>query len=111
MKKSLAGGVLPADSQKWPGMFLTTDDIITLHDRIIRESGGVSGMNPKLKKECQPGRPHAVFGRVASLLDVRDQAREYARAIRENRPFFDGNKRTAEAASALFRTWNGGAHA
>ena len=97
-------------SRQWPVMFLTSDDIIALHDRVIRESGGVSGMDSKLRKECRPGRPHAVFGRVASLLKIRDQAREYARAIRENRPFFDGNKRTAEAASALFRTWNGGAY-
>ena len=102
---------MKSSASHWAVTFLSSDDVITLHDRVIAGSGGAPGMDATLKKECRPGRPHGAFGRVASFLNVREQAAEYRRAIRHNRPFEDGNKRTADAASRLFLEWNGGAHA
>lgn len=93
--------------KRWSVIFLTSDDVMAINNRITGKY--VLAVDGATRKEIKPGRPHSIFGRVAAFLKIEDQAREIHRAIRENRPFKDGNKRTADAARQLFLSWNGGA--
>lgn len=87
--------------------YLTPEQVLFLHSRLIQETGGAHGVRDLSMLLSAVGRPRAsfdgedlypdLFSRAAALLDL----------LIRNHPFVDGNKRTAITAAGLFLTING----
>jgi len=90
-----------------PGpVFLTMNDVLSIHERIIREFGG----SPEIKNfgllESAVMMPAAQFGAKFLHRDIAARAGAYLFHICQNHAFVDGNKRSALAASELFLILN-----
>jgi len=86
--------------------FLTVDDVLAIHQRIIREFGG----NPEVRDygllESAVAMPAARFGGELLHDDEAAMAGAYLFHICKNHAFVDGNKRTAVAAAEIFLLLN-----
>ena len=82
--------------------YLTPEQIRSLHDRLIEETGGGHGVGDLGLLLSAIRRPQAsfddkdlypdIFSKVAALMD----------SLIRNHPFIDGNKRTGISAASLF---------
>ncbi|EMK1731252.1 type II toxin-antitoxin system death-on-curing family toxin [Salmonella enterica] len=87
---------------KW----VSAQEVIGIHDRLLARLAGVPGMP-------DPGRADAIIYRVQNRLhyeqveDLFELAATYLIAIARGHIFNDGNKRTALAVSMLFLRRNG----
>ena len=82
--------------------YLSREEIIIIHDTIIKETGGLEGVldgHALLMLEAQPAQ--SVFGREL-YPDIFKKAAFYARAISGGHIFTDGNKRTSIAVVNKF---------
>jgi death-on-curing protein len=85
-------------------VWLSRRVILAIHDEQIAQLGGASGIRDVALLESALARPqnHAAYGQP----DIAELAAIYALAIPHNRPFIDGNKRTAYVALELFLAAN-----
>jgi death-on-curing protein len=85
--------------------WLRKDVVVAIHDELVAEHGGRSGVRDSGLLASALSRPHhqATY-RVASVFDL---AAGYANGIVFNHPFVDGNKRTGLMAAYLFLYLNG----
>jgi death-on-curing protein len=88
--------------------FLEPDVVLFLHDRALREYGGIQGIKSEDLLHSAIARP------VNKLLyadpgppDLCDLAAAYAYGLAGNHPFNDGNKRAAWSSCVLFLRLNG----
>lgn len=95
---------MPAD---WPPTFLTLETVLQIHLRMLAEFGGGDGVRDPLGLASAVAMPEAGFGEQYFHPDVFAMAAAYAFHIAQNRPFVDGNKRTALGAALIFLTING----
>jgi death on curing protein len=75
-------------------MRLSKDDVVQIHDRLIAQRGGTSGVRNEWMIEyavATAGRKKDPVFEAASILEL----------IGKNRPFLDGNRRTAFASAAM----------
>lgn len=86
--------------------FLSTVEVLRLHDLEILAAGGSSGLRDIKALESAVGAPQASFN-GNFLMDVFEMAATYLNSIVFNHPFIDGNKRTGLAASLTFLYING----
>jgi len=87
--------------------YLTPEQVLFLHSRLITETGGHHGIRDLGMLLSALGRPQAsfesqdlypgLFQKTAALMD----------SLIHNHPFVDGNKRSAITAAALFLRING----
>jgi death-on-curing protein len=86
--------------------WLSVEEIIRLHEIQIHRYGGQPGIRDEGLLESAVLRPRNKhhYDRVDDLIEL---AAIYAEAISANHPFFDGNKRTAFFAMAVFLELNG----
>lgn len=87
--------------------YLTVEQVLFIHARLIAETGGSHGVRDLGLLQSAVARPQAsfegeelypnVFGKAAALLE----------SLANNHSFLDGNKRTAITAAALFLLYNG----
>lgn len=87
--------------------YLTAEQILFIHARIIDETGGAHGILDIGLLESAVGRPQATFQRRPLYLDVFWKAAALMESLAKNHCFIDGNKRTAIASAALFLWMNG----
>ena len=85
--------------------WLTTEGVLALHDLLIREHGGLSGLRSRQLLESALARPKNLFAYERS--NMVSLATAYASGVVRNHPFVDGNKRTAFTAAAVFLEKNG----
>jgi len=85
--------------------WLTTEEILAVHEEVLAAHGGSAGVRDSGLLESALGRPHNMA--AYSQGDLIDWAAAYAHGIANNHPFLDGNKRTAFVATALFLECNG----
>jgi len=76
-----------------------------VHDRLLAEHGGPSGIRNREGLEAALARPRHVAAYRST--DFFDLAAAYAFGIVRNHPFLDGNKRTAFLAAYIFLGRNG----
>jgi death-on-curing protein len=76
-----------------------------VHDRQIREHGGVHGIRSEALLESALNAPKNRFDYAKA--EICELAAAYAYAIAVNHPFVDGNKRTAYICMRLFLRLNG----
>ena len=83
-------------------IYLTVSQVIELHDVLIQEFGGMSGIRDMGLLESALAAPMmAVFGRELHQ-SVYDKAGAYLYHIARNHPFCDGNKRTSSSTALAF---------
>ena len=88
-------------------LFLTLDEILTLHEDRIRKYGGSSGVRDLGLLESAIGTVMATFGGEFLHETLFEMAAAYLYGICKNHPFVDGNKRTAVSAALVFLDMNG----
>jgi len=87
--------------------YLTVEQVLFLHARLIEETGGSHGVRDVSLLESAVARPRATFGGEDLYPDLFSKAAALMDSLIRNHPFVDGNKRTGIAAAALFLRQNG----
>ena len=90
-----------------PVAFLSVDDVLLVHTRVIEEFGGDSGLRDRGLLESAVGMPQSTFGGDDLHSGLAAKAAAYHFHLCANHPFVDGNKRVAVAASEVFLVING----
>ncbi len=88
-----------------PWLWIEPAVLLSVHDEQLAEHGGAPGTRDAGLFESALARPRnlALYGQP----DAADLAAAYGCGIARNRPFIDGNKRTAFVAVELFLMLNG----
>ncbi|MBN8938575.1 MAG: type II toxin-antitoxin system death-on-curing family toxin [Rhizobiales bacterium] len=86
-------------------VWLTTELVIAMHDRQLREFGGPAGLRDTGSLESALDRPRNKW--MYEAPDLAELAAAYAFGIARNHPFVDGNKRAALLALVVFLDLNG----
>ena len=83
-------------------VFLTVDEALAIHDRLIEEFGGPRGVRDLGLLESALFRPQTGYYR-----DIAEMATALFESVLMNHPFVDGNKRVAFFATDVFLRLNG----
>jgi death-on-curing protein len=87
--------------------YLTPEQVLFIHARLIAETGGTHGVRDLGLLESAVARPQAVFDGRELYPDIFHKAAALLDSLINNHPFADGNKRTGMAAAVLFLRMNG----
>lgn len=87
--------------------FLTPQQVLFVHARLIDTIGGGHGVRDLALLESAVARPQATFDGQELYPDLFAKAAALMESLAQNHPFIDGNKRTAITAAALFLLQNG----
>ena len=90
-----------------PVAFLSVDDVLLIHARVIEEFGGDSGLRDRGLLESAVAMPQSSFGGNDLHTGLAGKAAAYHFHLCANHSFIDGNKRVAVAASEVFLLING----
>ena len=82
--------------------YLTLVEVLAIHDRLLAEFGGASGIRDPGGLESALFRPQTGY-----YDDVVAEAAALLESLLVNHPFMDGNKRTAFAVADIFLRLNG----
>jgi death-on-curing protein len=82
--------------------FLTLEDVLALHDELIRRYGGTSGLRDAGLLEAALAMPQAGFGGRYFHEFPHEMGAAYLFYLIRNHAFIDGNKRVALACAILF---------
>ena len=86
--------------------FLTTEDILFIHEQEIQKAGGAPGIREKQNVQTCADAPKASFN-GEYLNDLFEMAASYIICLTIRHPFVEGNKRTALASALTFLYLNG----
>lgn len=87
--------------------YLTAEQILFLHARLVAETGGSHGVRDLSMLLSAVGRPRASFDDQDLYPDLYTKAGALMDSLIRNHPFVDGDKPTGIAAAALFLRVNG----
>jgi death on curing protein len=87
--------------------YLTLSEVLELHRRIIRQSGGSLGIRDLSAVESALAQPRVTFGGEDLYTTIVDKASAVGFSLIQNHPFIDGNKRIGHAAMEAFLVLNG----
>jgi len=87
--------------------YLTPEQVLFIHYRLIEETGGSHGIRDLSMLQSALARPMATFDRKDLYPDLFSKAASLKHSIIKNHPFVDGNKRTAIAVASIFLFRNG----
>jgi death-on-curing protein len=87
--------------------YLTLEEVILLHSRLIQRTGGAGGARDLGLLESAVAPPRASFGGEDLYPDLWSKAAALMHSLIHNHPFVDGNKRTAITAMGIFLELNG----
>ena len=87
--------------------YLTLNETLELHRRIIEQSGGLAGIRDLGALESALAQPGMTFGGMELYPTLTDKASALAYSLINNHPFTDGNKRVGHAALEIFLVLNG----
>lgn len=88
-------------------VFLSIENILSIHARMISEFGGMAGVADQGLLESAVSMPAAGFGGGFLHESLPAMAAAYLFHTCKNHPFVDGNKRVAVVASEIFLNING----
>ncbi|HRK28725.1 MAG TPA: type II toxin-antitoxin system death-on-curing family toxin [Chitinophagales bacterium] len=69
-------------------------EVLTIHQVLIREFGGSQGVRDENGLKSALKRPFSGFGEIEFYLSPEEKAGAILESIVKNHPFIDGNKRT-----------------
>jgi len=87
--------------------YLTVEEVLLLHARLIQRTGGSGGVRDMGSLESALTRPQATFEGQDLYPDLWSKAAALMQSLIRNHPFVDGNKRAALTATGLFLELNG----
>jgi death on curing protein len=87
--------------------YLTPEQVLFIHSRLISETGGAHGVRDIGLLESAVERPRTSFGGVLLYPEIFSQAAALMESLVNNHPFVDGNKRTGVTAAGLLLRING----
>lgn len=87
--------------------FLSVEDILRLHERVIAGSGGSLGILSQAALESAVTQPQQSFAGADLYGSLAEKAAALAFFLALNHPFIDGNKRVAYTAMEVFLVLNG----
>lgn len=87
--------------------YLTPEQVLFLHSRLIQETGGAHGVRDLSMLLSAMGRPQASFDGEDLYPDLFSRAAALLDSLIRNHPFVDGNKRMAAVACEVFLVLNG----
>lgn len=87
--------------------YLTAEQVLFIHARLIDETGGSHGVRDLGMLESAVARPQATFDGKELHRGLFRKAAALMQALIQNHPFIDGNKRTGSVAAGLFLQLNG----
>lgn len=88
-------------------LYLTLEEVLTLHTMSINEFGGSDGIRDVGLVESSVYRAQQIYGGEDLYKTIWDKAAALAHSISENQPFLDGNKRIAALSMMIFLDLNG----
>ncbi len=86
--------------------YLTPEQVLFLHSRVISETGGAHGIRDLGMLLSALARPQATFEKKELYPDLFTKTASLMDSLVRNHPFMDGNKRTAIAAAGIFLRFN-----
>ena len=87
--------------------YLTIDELITLHAKLIEQSGGKPGLRDRGCLESAVAQPEMSFDGEDLYPTVSEKASALGHSLIQNHCFVDGNKRIGHAAMEVFLVLNG----
>lgn len=87
--------------------FLTLEQVIRLHERIIKQSGGMIGICNQAGLESALAQPHLSFSGQDLYPTLAEKVAALGFSLINNHPFIDGNKRIGHAAIEVTLLMNG----
>jgi death-on-curing protein len=87
--------------------YLSLDEVLELHRRLLATSGGGEGLRDGGALESAISQPQATFGGSELYPDLVSKAAALCHSLVMNHPFVDGNKRIGHAAMEVFLLLNG----
>jgi death-on-curing protein len=86
--------------------YLSPEQVLFIHARLISETGGEHGIRDLGLLESAVSRPQAVFEGNELYPDTHQKAAALLESLVNKHPFVDGNKRTGITAAAMFLQFN-----
>ena len=87
--------------------YLTLNEVLELHRRLIEPYGGSAGIHDLGALESALAQPRMTFGGEELYPTIVEKAAALGFVLIKNHPFVDGNKRTGHAAMETFLILNG----
>lgn len=87
--------------------YLTLDEVVAIHARLIEQFGGDSGLRDRAMLESALGMPRASFDGLDLHATLEEKAAAYLYHLVAGHAFVDGNKRIGLAAAIAFLGMNG----
>jgi death-on-curing protein len=87
--------------------YLTLDELISLHGKLIGQSGGGTGLRDRGALESAMAQPEMSFGGEDLYPTIAEKAAALGHSLIQNHCFIDGNKRVGHAAMEAFLVLNG----
>lgn len=87
--------------------YLSLDEVLDLHRRVIKQSGGAEGIADRGLLESAVAQPRMAFAGQEAYATVIEKAAALGFSLIMNHPFLDGNKRIGHAAMETFLVLNG----
>jgi len=87
--------------------YLTLGEVVTLHQRVLAQSGGGRGVRDLGLLESALAQPKATFDGIDLHPTLIEKAAALGFALVANHAFVDGNKRIGHAAMEVFLILNG----
>jgi death-on-curing protein len=87
--------------------YLTLDEVLEAHKRILQQSGGEPGVLNLGALEAALAQPRMTFDGQDLYSTLVEKAAALGFSLIQNHPFVDGNKRTAHAAMETLLVLNG----
>jgi death-on-curing protein len=87
--------------------YLSIEQIVELHHRVIQHSGGSLGLRDRGALESSVRQPLQSFGDQNLYPSLQDKAAALGYFLIQNHPFVDGNKRVGHAAMETLLLLNG----
>lgn len=86
--------------------FLTRDQILSLHEALIDEFGGIHGLRDEGMLDSALNAPFQSFDNQELYPSVIDKAARLCYGLIHNHPFLDGNKRIGTMAMLIYLDQN-----
>ena len=86
---------------------LSSDQVLKLHDALLEEFGGTSGIRDQGLLDSALNTPFATFGGRYLYPSLQAKAAQLGFGLVSNHPFVDGNKRIGAHVMLIFLAING----
>ena len=88
-------------------IWVSADDVVALHSKIIKKTGGIDGVRDRSGLEAAVAAPLQSFGGEDFYPTNIEKIARLGYGLAANHAFIDGNKRIGALMTQLLLQWNG----